>query len=423
MIVTRPSAHPILEPLDYALTPEIAATRLQGDDLAVYTLLWNAALATAMDGPALRVEHLSLALRCANAPDADFGMQLRSSQVACQDPGWGQLLASEQRCAQTSADEFAASFAPQIAQALAATGPGQLDAAGRRRRGDSACAPAAQLLGNPCDWSVDAVMLRDPALRMDQLIEQMAQHGIGRPSTYADRLAAALENDLIEDDGARLRVGQYGQTLLRHLDGTAPLARVDAAFSADLEQQLAAIETLPARAGEVLGVFIERALGQQSALTAWLDALLVDGESMSDTAARVEMMLPATNGWKAFHLPAGLAPENLVRDAVRASQLREDLDTALAAPDRAGWRQASPRGRAAARLCMLEAHPAFPGGDDLLMHSARDIALRWWIDLAPDEARLNAADLAQARARAAAVADAPAWPTIALLLDALAAAL
>jgi DNA topoisomerase IA len=44
-------AHPMIEPLDYGLTPEAARDVLAGDALEVYGLLWNAALATLAEGP------------------------------------------------------------------------------------------------------------------------------------------------------------------------------------------------------------------------------------------------------------------------------------------------------------------------------------------------------------------------------------
>ena len=54
------SAHPMLEPADYGLTPELAGQRMSGDQLAAYTLLWHAAVATLQDGPAIRRQHVLL---------------------------------------------------------------------------------------------------------------------------------------------------------------------------------------------------------------------------------------------------------------------------------------------------------------------------------------------------------------------------
>lgn len=41
MAVSSDSAHPMIEPLDYRLTPERAAAELQGEHLALYSLIWR----------------------------------------------------------------------------------------------------------------------------------------------------------------------------------------------------------------------------------------------------------------------------------------------------------------------------------------------------------------------------------------------
>jgi hypothetical protein len=399
MSMTRPSAHPILEPLDYELTPEHAAALLQDEHLEIYSLLWNAALATAVDGPALRVERLSLEAASDDYPDSD--LRLQASRIVCEDSGWGALLPHEQKHAEAAIDPLAAPFPPLLSTTLAAAGKGQLDATGQRHHDASACAPLARLLGDPGRWQVDTVLLRDPALTLDRLVEQMAQGGIGRPSTFASRVSAALDNDLIRQAGGRVVVGDYGREVLEKRDSLPAISQIDATFSADLERALEQIETESSCAGEVLQNFTQRALGEDSMLADWLDELVIDGESMTEAAVRAQMTLPAVGDWAAFSLPASLSPEHLVADAERARQLRKELDGLLAGANRRSWKQAAPRERAAARLAALEGQAGFDMGPGLLKQSTRDLALRWWIDLAPDEYALNAAELAQASRRQA----------------------
>jgi hypothetical protein len=115
------------------------------------------------------------------------------------------------------------------------------------------------------------------------------------------------------------------------------------------------------------------------------------------------MILPATRDWTVFCLPPGLAPHNLLHDEARACHLRDELDALLAVADRSAWKKAAPRRRAAVRLAALEGRAIFHTSEKLLAQGARDIALRWWIDLTPDEYALSAAELAQARTLLAAL--------------------
>jgi DNA topoisomerase IA len=107
MTAPRQSAHPILEPLEHALTPERAALILAGDNLTVYSLLWKAAIATAMDGPALRAERLTLDV---NSDAFPGNVRLQAAQVVSEESGWGELLPSELHAAEYRIDEFAAPF-------------------------------------------------------------------------------------------------------------------------------------------------------------------------------------------------------------------------------------------------------------------------------------------------------------------------
>jgi hypothetical protein len=400
MSIPNVSAHPMLEPLDYDLTPEAAGRSLRGDLLDLYTLLWNAGLATVVDGPALRREELVIQLTSPVETDgSDFGLALQAVAVRCVEPGWGDLLPSELTRAQASNAVLGAAFPKLVDEQLTRCGPPLLDDTGRRVRGIVQCQSLVALVDNTKPWQADVALISDPSLSIDLLLERMADQGVGRPSTYADRLAAALENDLVCDRaGEQLAVGEYGHKVLAALSAMPTGTTVDAQFSADLESALHDIEADPSIGGAALRHFCVRALGTEPALADWLDELAIEGESLNEALARAEARLPQANSWDAFTLPYGMSPECLVRNPEAACQVRDEVDQLLATPNRGHWKRYTPRRRAASRLAAIGlSDQAFPA-DGLASRATRDIALRWWIDLAPNENPLTDAELDEPRA-------------------------
>lgn len=396
------SAHPILEPLDYEFTPESARAQLNGDLLTVYALLWTAALASAVDGPVIRPESIELQLR-ASATDSssDPALLVGAFQDQCLDRGWGELLPSELHRSVLCTADVVAAFPEVVTNALKESGQGQLDGAGRRIRSAQQCTSFVSLLDLSTSWRAEIATLSDPAPSLDRLIELMVENGIGRPSSFADRLTAAIDNNLVLHANNQVTVGDDGQQVLDALSKLPHDAVIDAKFNADLERALLSIETDHYLAGEILSQFCERALGAETALADWLDAQVIVGESLNESLARAEATLPPANSWDAFPLPAGMSPERLARNPEHAINLRAELDEILAKPDRRHWKQASSRQRAVWRLAALgDAHTHIKlSFEDLAATGSRDIVLRWWIDLAPQEAPLSNDELHETRAR------------------------
>lgn len=393
------SAHPMLEPLDYDLTPEAASGSLRGELLDLYSILWNAGLATAMDGPALRKEELVIQLTSpAGAGSTDSMLAFQTVGIRCVDPGWGALLPSEITKVQVHDAVIGTAFPEILDTQLAMCGPPQLDAAGRRVRGVTQCQGLNALADSTDTWQVNVAQIHDPSLSLDVLVERMAENGIGRPSTFADRLTAALENDLIRDtDDERLAVGEYGKTVLAALAALPAETIISAQFSAELESALCDIETDPSLAGWALRQFCMRVLGIDPALADWLDELVIEGESLNEALARAEARLPPANSWNSFAMPSGMSPERLVNDPEAACKVREEIDQLLAAPNRDHWRRFTPKRRAASRLAALGLADHAFSSDGLAERAARDITLRWWIDLAPNENPLSDTELDEAR--------------------------
>jgi hypothetical protein len=383
--VPAASSHPMLEPLDYGITPETASTVLAGDDLSVYSLLWKAALATAAEGPAYREEKLQIVVSTGDAEPVTPYLQARE-QVAIDD-GWGALLPDEATRLVPDGTVFPAALRLRL-DAI----PAVLDGHGGRLRGEQACAALADLFADPRTWRCATVGSR-PILRCDGLLEQMAANGVGRPSTYAGRLRAAFDNHVVADTADGIVVGTRGRALLAALATLPPEDRVDARYSKELEQALQDVERTPSLAGAVLASFSRRATGFVPPLAAWLDALAIDGESLEQAIQRAELALPAASSWDGDMVPGGLLPSRLVRRHEDAAALRATLDALLAGPDREAWRRLRPRDRALRRLAAFAALDEGAVPEATLRLGNRDIVWRWWFDLGPGEAPVDAGEL------------------------------
>lgn len=386
----RLHAHPMIEPLDYDLSPDKARDVLAGDALDVYGLLWKAAIATAAEGPAITRERLVIEVAPPDASAISTYLQARDQSV--EDPGWLAILPAE---GARLAEAQSAPLPIQVRKALDAMDT-MLDAEGTRRRGQAICTPLVPMLGAPADWHLSVVDCSPAALQFDGLVEQMATQGVGRPSTFGDRIKQAVANDLIRQGEDGLAVGDYGAKVLDALARLPTDAIVDATFCAQLETQLAEVEQSPSLAGEVLSAFCKRALGIDTGLAAWLDALEIEGESLEEAMRRAERTLPPANSWDISTLPTGLDPLRLLRDPADAAQLRASFDALLAFADTAHWKALSPRGRAVRRVAaLIEATPS--ANDSMLKKANADLVWRWWFDLGPMEAPLQSQELQAAQ--------------------------
>lgn len=399
------SAHPMLEPLVYDLTPEKAGASLQGELLDIYTLLWNAAVATQMDGPALREQLLELRLLPReDIDDAEPELVLQARQQHCVDEGWQALLPSESLCPHSRQSSAREAFASELNRVIHAWGPGELDALGGRSHSAAQCAEWAESLPATERWRASVVKLSEPRLSLDRLIEEMARSGVGRPSTFASTLEAALVSGLIQNEDNSLEVGPLGQDILAAMARQPQVGALDAAYSADLEGSLKRVETSPAQAGSVLDEFCLRALGQHTKLAGWLDELLIEGESLSEALARSDAQLPAANSWDIATLPLGLAPEALTRCPQEAAALRQEVDQVFAQADHSGWKRLSARQRAVCRTWVVQMSTM--GAEVFwLTRISRDIGWRCWIDLAPEEPPLRNEELSAAHQRLSTLSD------------------
>ncbi|WP_321927897.1 DNA topoisomerase [Paraburkholderia guartelaensis] len=386
---SRSLAHPMIEPLDYSLTPETARSVLSGDALALYALLWKAALATMADGPAIREQKLVLTASNGDADSITAFLQSRSQRI--EESGWLEVLPTEDK----AVDSITVPL-PELVQASLDAAPSKLQADGSRMRGPDSCAPTVELLGAPIEWVCEIIEDVPPPLSYDAMIEKMAAFGVGRPSTFAGRLQGAIKNGLVAEGEGGLMVGALGQRILEALSLMPETAVVDAEYCADLEAKLDDVESDSSKAGSVLDEFCGRALDSSTGLAAWLDELVIEGETLNEAMHRVANTLPPADSWRDAVLPFGIDPLRLVAHPERAEVARSELDAMLAAADIARWKALSPRARSARRLGAITSASSNVDAATWAARCNRDVAWRWWIDLGPNELPLQVHELREA---------------------------
>lgn len=383
---SRLLAHPMIEPLDYALTPESARSVLSGNALDVYGLLWKASLATMAEGPAVREQKIVLTV--SNPAEDSIKAFLQSRSRRIEDPGWLEILPSEDKPVDSTTISL-----PELFQATLDAAPARLEADGSRSRGPDACASAVELLGMPRTWNCEIIEDIPEPLSYDVMIEQMASNGVGRPSTFSGRLQSAIKNGLVADSEGRLSVGPLGRTLLEALSWVPEADIVNAEYCSALEAKLASVEIEPSKAGCVLSEFCQRALGRGTDLASWLDELVIAGESMDKAMRRAANTLPPADSWGDAALPFGIDPLHLITHPEQAGVARSELDAMLAAGDVARWKALSSRARAVRRLVAIAAIDSSLDTGSWTVRCSRDVTWRWWIDLGPNEVPFHVDEL------------------------------
>lgn len=202
-------AHEAIRPTDMGRTPEMVAARLDKDELALYRLIWQRALASQMTDAVLDRTTVDLGVRAAER-DCLF----RANGSVVRFPGF-----------------------------LAATGGGQGEALLPELAEGDAVAPVG-VEGAPVALRAVTPQAHEtaPPSRYTEasLIKRMEEEGIGRPSTYAPTISTLQNREYVVKRGGALVPTYVGMAVLRllraHFDHY-----IDLGFTARMENELDAI--------------------------------------------------------------------------------------------------------------------------------------------------------------------------------------
>ncbi len=314
-------AHEAIRPTDIGRTPDSLRRVLEGDDFALYDLIWRRAVACQMADARVERTRIELTARLTGRPNDDPAVMVANGQVVI-FPGWYEVLPPSGDGQQ---------LLPDVAEGERA----KLDRFESRR---SESQPPARY--------TEA-----------SLVKKLEDDGLGRPSTYAAIIKTLTDRSYVNRRGRTLIPTFLGfavtDLLTQHFSDL-----VNAEFTAEMEEQLDQIARGEARSEEHLHAFyfgdVDEANGLKGRVAEKIDTipfwalnLTADGLTLDtnnddsrigpdDIQVRVRggqsfLRRGAGDGMRTAPLPPDIAPADLTLE--HANDL---LDTTLQLPRRLG---------------------------------------------------------------------------------------
>lgn len=189
-------AHEAIRPTDISRTPQLMEKFLNKDQLKLYTLIWNRAVASQMADAVYDSTTLTVGAGA---------YQLRASGSILKFPGWQKVLGA------SSEDEKEKSV-PYIA-------------------------PETSVLLHKLNNSVQHFTEPPAHYTEATLIKELEDKGIGRPSTYAPTIMTILDRRYIAKEQKKLVITDLGKHVNNMLTNNFPTL-IDIPFSANMEEHL-----------------------------------------------------------------------------------------------------------------------------------------------------------------------------------------
>jgi DNA topoisomerase-1 len=200
-------AHEAIRPTHVARTPESVADRLDSEELAVYRLIWNRAVASQMADAKLDKTAVDFAVTA-----ADKELTFRANGSVVRFPGFLKVYG----------DKGKDTILPNLDQGKTVGGTGQDNQP-------------------PVGIGIVESLLHEtqPPARFTEasLIKKLEDEGIGRPSTYASVIATIQSREYVEKKGGALLPSYIG-IAVTHLLREHFNKYVDTQFTARMEEEL-----------------------------------------------------------------------------------------------------------------------------------------------------------------------------------------
>ncbi|MCY3568700.1 MAG: type I DNA topoisomerase [Chloroflexi bacterium] len=314
-------AHEAIRPTDIARTPDSLRGVLDGDDLALYDLIWRRAVASQMADARVERTRIELESRLPERANDDPAVMVANGQVVV-FPGWYEVL------------------------------PPRGD--GQQLLPDVADGDRARLVSLESRQSES-----QPPARYTEasLVKKLEDDGLGRPSTYAAIIKTLLDRSYVNRSGRTLIPTFLGfavtDLLTQHFSDL-----VNAEFTAEMEEHLDQIARGESRSEEHLQAFYFGDVGAANGLKGrvaekidtipfWALNLTSDGLTLDvtsdddqigpdDVQVRVRggqsfLRRGAGDGMRTAPLPPDMAPADLTLE-----QADDLLDTTMQLPRRLG---------------------------------------------------------------------------------------
>jgi DNA topoisomerase-1 len=200
-------AHEAIRPTSVARTPDSLQSLLDRNQLRLYRLIWQRAVASQM-APAV-YENILVTVDARTSDDTGFRLEASASKLKF--PGFAALYTEK---ADEAAEEEERSQLPDVQEGESLT---------------------------YADSSTEQKFTQPPARYTEAtLVRTLEQKGIGRPSTYAPTLSVIQQRDYVLKEAGRFRPTRLGSVVSDLLSEHFPKV-VDVGFTAQMEGQLDAV--------------------------------------------------------------------------------------------------------------------------------------------------------------------------------------
>ncbi|MCS6771468.1 MAG: type I DNA topoisomerase [Kiritimatiellae bacterium] len=227
------AAHEAIRPTDVFKTPDALASRLDPDDLKLYTLIWERFVACQM-APA-RIAQRTAEIEAVRPPGSEQHYLFRASTSEVLFPGYMRLAGIEEERKAESKKNEADEEGDETEVRLPPLEEGE-----RLEK---------------IEWTGERKETQPPPRYTEaSLIKALEENGVGRPSTYATIISTILERKYVEKDKRVLKPTLTGfkvnDFLVQHLPDL-----FDVQFTARMEEELDRIEEGKLSWVEMLGRF------------------------------------------------------------------------------------------------------------------------------------------------------------------------
>lgn len=203
-------AHEAIRPTDIARTPESIKSYLDGEEFAVYSLIWNRTVASQMANARLDKTAVDFAVQVDGA-----GLTFRSNGSVVRFPGFLRVYGDRDRDA----------LLPDLAEGMLIGGPEETRSADTPEVDIESVVPLRHETQPPARYTEAS------------LIKKLEEEGIGRPSTYATVISTIQTRDYVTKKGGALLPTYVGMAVT-HLLREHFKTYVDLGFTALMESEL-----------------------------------------------------------------------------------------------------------------------------------------------------------------------------------------
>ncbi len=263
-------AHEAIRPTDVRRTPESVAPHLKPDEARLYELIWRRFVASQMTPAELRQTQVEIEAVPPTPGERSFVFRAVATEVKF--PGYLRVASDVAISSAVPGSEDESESEPEVPRLPPLEAGEPLDRVG--------------------DWLAEQKFTQPPRRYTDaSLVRAMEERGIGRPSTYASTVQLLYERGYIRRVKRAIYPTELGMKVVEYLVERFPKL-FDIGFTADMEQQLDAIEEGRANWRDMLQRFYQ-------SFQEWMESAQGRDPNPDELKQLIELLVQDVQSWDA----------------------------------------------------------------------------------------------------------------------------